>query len=259
MNGERQVAPHGGGAIGQSGYPLIESRFVPRRYEPNYAYPLLVLLHGRGGDADSFVHGMMPNLSWRNYIAVGFRGTVPLSRGGRVAGYTWGSAFARPGREGSARGRSRRDNAALFDDSPDDSIDAVEAGVFDGIRDVRRSLHVHSERIFLVGSGEGAAVAYRLGLTYPERFAGVVAINGWMASDFRPLARWKACRNLRVLAVHGVWNTRAPIENARRTVDVLRTAGLPVAFQSYPSAHRASSHMLADVDTWLMHQCTTYR
>ena len=41
-------------------------------------------------------------------------------------------------------------------------------------------------RIFLVGVGEGAAVAYRLRLSYPERFAGVVAINGWLPSGFAP-------------------------------------------------------------------------
>ena len=29
---------------------LVEARFIPRQYEPNYAYPLLVLFHGRGSD-----------------------------------------------------------------------------------------------------------------------------------------------------------------------------------------------------------------
>src|SRR2546423_492867 len=29
---------------------LVEARFVPQRYEPNYPYPLLVLLHARGVD-----------------------------------------------------------------------------------------------------------------------------------------------------------------------------------------------------------------
>ena len=28
---------------------LVEARFVPQRYEPNYPYPLLVLFHARGG------------------------------------------------------------------------------------------------------------------------------------------------------------------------------------------------------------------
>ena len=113
-----------------------------------------------------------------------------------------------------------------------------------------------SERIFLVGCGEGAAVAYRVAMAHPERFAGVVAINGWLPGGFRPLARLKDCRSLRVLVVHGEWNGRVPVDHARRTVSILRAGGLNVAFQSYPCAHRLTSHMLSDVDTWLINQCT---
>lgn len=141
-------------------------------------------------------------------------------------------------------------------DGPSDPIDALEDGVFSSIRNLRRTLHVHSERIFLVGCGEGAAVAYRLGLTYPERFAGVIAINGWLPSGFRPLGRLKECRGLRILVVHGEWNARAPIDLARRQVSALRSGGLKVAFQTYPCAHRLTSPMMADVDTWLINQCT---
>ncbi len=141
-------------------------------------------------------------------------------------------------------------------DESTDPIDVLEDAVFAAVRKTRQTLHVHSERIFLVGSGEGAAVAYRLGLTYPERFAGVVAINGWIPGHFRPLGRLKACRDLKVLVVHGEWNARARVETARRDVAVLRSGGLNVAFQTYPCAHRITSPMLADVDTWLMNQCT---
>ena len=75
-------------------------------------------------------------------------------------------------------------------------------------------------------------------------------------SHFRPLARIEDCRGLRVLVVHGEWNARVPVEHARKTVGILRNGGLNVAFQSYPCAHRLTSHMLADVDTWLINQCT---
>src|SRR5262249_8110835 len=130
-------------------------------------------------------------------------------------------------------------------------------GVFNAIRQTRRALHVHSERIFLVGIGEGAAVAYRLGLSHPERFAGVVAINGYIAGGVPPPGRLKACRERRVLSVHGEWNARVPVRAARRDVATLRAGGLHVAFQSYPCAHRITAPMLSDVDTWLINHCTS--
>ena len=203
--------------------PFARSWFVPRRYEPNYAYPLLVLLHGRGGDDRQMVRAM-PALSWRNYVAVSIRGPEPTLRREGLIGYSWGAPFARPDRAAIAQGQVQSQAAgnapnlpAPVSDAeklqkllhgPIDPITAIEDTVFDAVRQTRRALHVHSERIYLVGCGEGAAVAYRLGLSFPERFAGVVAINGWLPSGFRPLGRVKECRDLRLLVVHGEWNGR---------------------------------------------------
>jgi phospholipase/carboxylesterase len=257
MSSDRPNAPSYNATNAGSG-SLVEARFIPQRYEPNYAYPLLVLFHSRGGDEQQMVRSM-PALSWRNYVGLSFQGPETVSRRDRPDGHGWGMDFARPDR------RAPRTTAPLPEaeivrrglfDSSTDPVDVLEEGVFSAIRQTRRALHVHSERIFLVGSGEGAAVAYRLGLSYPERFAGVVAINGWLPGGFRPLARLKACRDLRILVVHGEWNTRVPVQSARRDVAVLRAGGLRVAFQSYPCAHRLTSPMLSDVDTWLINHCT---
>jgi phospholipase/carboxylesterase len=237
---------------------LVETRFIPRQYEPNYAYPLLVLFHARGGDEDQLVRAM-PALSWRNYVGLGLRGPEPVIKRDRIAGFGWGTEFEPPDRTGlrlrPTRSESEIVRSALFDPEPDD-IDRLEDGVFTAIRKTRSLLHIHSERIFLVGCGEGAAFAYRLGLSFPDRLAGVVAVNGWLPNGFRPLARMKACKGLPVLVVHGAWNSRHPLSCARRDVSTLRSGGLRVAFQSYPSSHRLSSQMLGDVDTWLMNHCT---
>ena len=53
-------------------------------------------------------------------------------------------------------------------------------------------------------------------MSFPERFAGVVAINGWLPSGLRPLGRLKACRDLPLLVVHGAWNARVPLHDARQ-------------------------------------------
>jgi phospholipase/carboxylesterase len=237
---------------------LVEARFIPRQYEPNYAYPLLVLLHSRGGDEEQLVRAM-PALSWRNYVGLGLRGPEPVTHRDRLVGFGWGAEFEPPERKNARRrgsiGASEVVRRALFDAEPD-FIDRLEEAVFSAILQTRRLLHVHSERIFLVGCGEGAAVAYWLGLSFPERFAGVVSINGWLPSGLKPLGRIKACRELPILVVHGAWNSKVPLNDARQNVATLRAGGLQVAFQSYPSTHRLTNPMLADVDTWLIGHCT---
>ncbi len=236
----------------------VEATFIPQRYEPNYPYPLLVLLHGRGGDEQQLVK-LLPTMSWRNYVGLGLRGPEAVQRRERPVGYDWGPLFHHPRRPGAGELRSALEPAELVGrvlrDGAVDAVDRLEDHVFHSVRRTRRALHIHSERIFLVGVGEGAAVAYRLGLSYPERFAGVVALNGWLPPGFRALSRARACRDLRVLVVHGTWNARAPIEQTRREVALLKAAGLRVTFQAYPTAHRLTGPMLADVDTWLINQC----
>ncbi len=256
MSGDRsQASPH---PIVPRSHALVEARFIPRQYEPNYPYPLLVLLHGRGGDEDQLVRAM-PNLSWRNYVGLGLRGPEPITKRDRPAGHGWGAEFERPDRVKSrlstpgAEGEILR--RLLSDDAPE-TFDHLEATIFEAILQTRRLLHVHSERIFLVGCGEGAAVAYWLGLTFPERFAGIVAINGWLPVGLRPLGRLKACRELPVLVVHGAWNSKVPVEEAKRTVAVLRAGGLNAAFQAYPCSNRLTNPMLTDIDAWLMNHCT---
>lgn len=257
MSGEQQtISPV---ETNYSPSTLAEARFVPQSYEPNYPYPLLVMFHGRGGDEHQMVRSM-PAMTWRNYVGLGLRGPEVAIRREHHDGYGWGQTFARPDRRQTRPSQSLSDREivrrVLATDGPSDAIDALEDGVFASIRNLRRTLHVHSERIFLVGTGEGAAVAYRMALTYPDRFAGVIAINGWLPTGSRPLGRLKECRNLRFLVVHGEWNARAPIDVARKQVASLRAGGLKVAFQTYPSAHRMTSPMMADVDTWLVNQCT---
>src|SRR6516162_1180683 len=98
---------------------LVETRFIPRQYEPNYAYPLLVLLHARGGDEDQLVRAM-PALSWRNYVGLGLRGPEPIIKRDRLAGYGWGRDFELHDRMGMQPRRSEAEivRRALFDPEP---------------------------------------------------------------------------------------------------------------------------------------------
>ncbi len=204
--------------------------FLPNGYEPNYAYPLVVFFHGRGGCEKQLVH-LAPRLSRRNYICLGLRGPEALmfrkkndpEEKNRI-GYAWGAG------------------------AREDSL--TEEYVIRAIEQARRKYHIHSERIFLAGVCEGAALAYRLGLTYPEKFAGVIALNGRLAKS-GPL-RLPQVRQLRVLIGHGIANAIVPLANARDDFRLLYTAGLDVRLRTYPTTHRLHADMLKDIDRWIM-------
>ncbi len=199
--------------------------FLPIGYEPNYPYPLLVFLHGQGSSEEQILR-LAPRLSRRNYICIAPRGPHALAtrKDGRPA-YGWGP------------------------DEQDDPL--VEEYIFRSIEQTRRHLHVHSERIYLAGFREGAALAYRIGLMYPERFGGVISLNGSMPRHGGPRLRLPEVRKLRVLIGHGIANAIIPLAMAKQDYRLFYTAGLQVDLRTYPTTHRIHPDMLRDVDRWV--------
>jgi phospholipase/carboxylesterase len=205
--------------------------FLPIGYEPNYPYPLLVFLHGHSSSEEQILR-LAPRLSRRNYICIAPRGphTTTQKHDGQTA-YSWG---------------------------PDDQDDPlVEEYIFGAIEQTRRNYHVHSERIYLAGFREGAALAYRLGLVYPDRFAGVISLNGAMPRRGGPLLRLPDVRKLRVLIGHGIANSVVPLTLAKQDQRLFYTAGLDVDMHTYPTTHRIHAEMLRDVDRWVQDHINT--
>jgi phospholipase/carboxylesterase len=213
----------------QSPQRLPVRTFLPTGYEPNYAYPLLVFFHGHGGSEEQILR-LAPRLSRRNYICVGLRGLHILE--------------------------PRPDGRPAFAWDSHAGLDAIlEDYVFQAVEQTRRNYHVHSERIFLAGVCEGASLAYRLGLQFPERFAGVISLNGSLPRQRGPLFRLPQARQLRVLIGHGIANARVPLGSAREDHRALYIAGLPVRMHTYPATHRLHPDMLRDINRWIMEMC----
>jgi phospholipase/carboxylesterase len=203
--------------------------FLPTGYEPNYPYPLLVFLHGHGGSEEQILR-LAPRLSRRNYVCIALRGLQQLGpRADGRPGYTWGM------------------------EGEDDPL--VEDYVFRSIEQTRRQYHIHSERIYLAGFCEGATLAYRLGLLYPERFGGVISLNGALPRRGGPLFRLPEVRQLRVLIGHGIANPIVPLAMAQSDFRLFYAAGLDVRMHTYPATHRLHPDMLRDVNRWIMEIC----
>lgn len=201
--------------------------FLPIGYEPNYPYPLLVFLHGHGSSEEQILR-LAPRLSRRNYICIAPRGPhvlTPRNGGEGKACYSWGP------------------------EGQDDPL--VEEYIFRAIEQTCRCLHIHSERIYLAGFREGAAVAYRLGMLYPERFGGVIALNGLLPRHGGPRLRLPEARKLRVFIGHGIANAIMPLGLARQDHRLFYTAGLDVALRTYPTTHRIHPDMLRDINRWV--------
>lgn len=259
--------------------------FVPHNYEPNYAYPLVVLLHDPDRDEGRLAE-MMPQLSRQNHVGLGLRppssgpdrgfdsdshsdSETDARRDSDVeddgAPRSWGGPFARfaargaEGASGSGGGVESSpglDLGELLLDLDADPLSALEDAIFGSIRQALRALHIHTERVFLMGRGEGAAVAFWLALRHPALFAGVVSIDGWIPEMPTPSWDWGAERlpSVFLLTREGVGDAGLCEANAR----FLHTLGLDVAWREYPASTRdacALRRMFWDIDSWLVERC----
>jgi len=206
--------------------------FAPLHYEPGYAYPLIVWLHGRGNDERQLPR-IMPLISMRNYAAVAPRGLrvsleETVERGPVREGYGW--------------------------QQTEDHIRQAEQRVFDAVEMASQKLHIAPRRVFLAGFGCGGTMAFRLAMNHAERFAGVISVCGAFPSGGKPFSNLMAARRLGVFLITGRGSAEYPAEAVCDNLRLFHSAGLSLTLRQYPCGHELTPQMLADIDRWIIEQ-----
>ncbi|HQU44105.1 MAG TPA: alpha/beta hydrolase-fold protein [Pirellulales bacterium] len=208
---------------------LPAALFAPLHYEPNYAYPLVVWLHGASDD-ESQLKRVMPLISMRNYVAVAPRGPRRQDRAAGKPAYTW----------------------------PQSAADwaVAEQRTFEAIEMAQDRFHISPRRMFVAGYDCGGTMAFRLAMDHPRRFAGVLSLCGRFPNNQTPLRRLSDCRKVPVFLACGrdshVYASIEVCNNLR----LFHSAGMNVSLRQYPCGHEIVPAMLADMDRWIMEQIT---
>jgi phospholipase/carboxylesterase len=199
---------------------------APLHYEPNYAYPLLVWLHGDGGDERQLTR-VMPHISMRNYVSAGVCGPA-LGRSSR--GFGW--------------------------EQSDELILAAEQRVLNAVDAASSKFHVHPQRVFLAGFDVGGTMAFRLALRHPRRFAGALSAGGGFPSGQMPLANLKILREFPLFLAFCRDSQTYATDDVCRELPLFHAAGLKVAIRQYPCSDELTTQMLRDMDVWMMEHVT---
>jgi phospholipase/carboxylesterase len=204
---------------------LHYSVFSPVHYEQNYAYPLIVWLHGTGDDENQLAR-VMPLISMRNYVAIAPRGISD------AAG-----------------------NGCSWPDS-DYALGQAQQRVFDCIDEATIRFHVAPKRIFLAGLQCGGSMAFRVAMSAPHRFGGVLSLAGGFPQENAPLSRINELRDLPLFIAHGRESTYYPVDQACHDLRLFHVAGMCVTLRQYPCGDEVHVQMLSDMDKWMMEQVT---
>lgn len=132
---------------------------VPESYSGGKEMPLVLALHGGGGDMDFMARDDLYGLisaSERDGYIVAFPNGYSKLRSGKFA--TWNA--------GNCCGDAR--------DSKSDDVGFIKA-VF---RDIEDKLNINTGRVYAIGMSNGGMMAYQLACDAPELFAAIASVAG---------------------------------------------------------------------------------
>jgi predicted peptidase len=164
--------------------------FVPSAYDPAKPAPLLVALHGMGGDENSMFNTYADGRLQREAERTGMLVACPKGR----------------------------DSASMY-------RDAAAQDVLDTVADVRRAWAVDGARIYLMGHSMGGYGTWSLAMAHP----GVFAAIGPIAGGGNP-AGVAAIARIPMYVVHGDNDKTVPVQQSRVMVQAARAAGARVVY-----------------------------
>ena len=132
------------------------------------------------------------------------------------------------------------------------SSDYLLEALGDVVGQMRREVHVNSERIYVAGFGNQATVALNVLLRRPEWFAGALAFGARDAKLESLVSNYDKLRGKRVLLGTGIRDRQASLPEHASFGRMLRSAGLNVVSRAYDSGEDPSAKVLSDIDHWLM-------
>ncbi len=182
--------------------------YVPTGYRPTTPMPLVVALHGLGGNEDSFFDsysGVPVKLAEQHSFLM----VAPL-------GYRVDGAYGAP-RMGPTDAATRR------------RIELSEKDVLETVRLMRGHYNVDPDRIYLIGHSMGAIGAWHLGAKYPEMWAAL----GPFAGTGSP-ATVTRMKGIPQIVVHGDADATVNVAGSRAMVAEMKRLGVEVVYVEVP-------------------------
>ena len=215
--------------------------FVSSKVSKDKKNPLIVALHGLGGDPNTLLRGNSLQLAEEGgYILVGPMGYnsggwygTPYGRGGRGRGANGDGANPagapqRGAGAGAGAGRGLplggpvRGGTAVTDTAKVSELS--EKDVLDILDMIRKEFNVDERRTYLMGHSMGGAGAIYIGVKYASNWAAI----GAMAPATAPAGlnpdnfSLEPAKNVPVIIVQGDADTLVPVAGTRRWIDKMK-------------------------------------
>ena len=117
-------------------------------------------------------------------------------------------------------------------------------------REIERG--IPASRIVLAGFSQGGAMALYVGLRYPQKLAGIMALSAYLMFPDRLQSEYSQANSTTpVFVAHGSQDPMVPIALGQAVSSVLEEGQWPVEWHSYPIPHSVSQEEIIDIGRWL--------
>ena len=111
---------------------------------------------------------------------------------------------------------------------------------------------IPASKIVLAGFSQGGAMALHVGLRYPERLAGIMALSAYLVFPQRLQSEHSEANSATPVFVgHGTQDPMVPLALGQAVQSTLKTGQWPVEWHTYPIPHSVSQPEMADIGRWL--------
>jgi poly(3-hydroxybutyrate) depolymerase len=214
----------------EAGADMPYRLYVPTSYDAATKSPLVVALHGYGGDQDYFFAALpeLPELLERH----GFIFVAPM---GYSTGGWYGAPLDIPGNRPRSAGQPPPPVTQSVEEMKRERH-LSETDVMNVLALVTREYNVDPERTFLMGHSMGGMGTYVLGQKYAERWAALAVLSGTLADATYDLER---LRSMGVMLSAGEQET-AVVEAAKAQVQAMQALGMKTSLYVAPGATHGS-------------------
>jgi phospholipase/carboxylesterase len=208
---------------------LIHTLYEPAGKSP---HPTILTLHGRGASAFDLL-SLAPYLCGGRFRIICPQGPLETPIGPEATGYAW--------------------YPMSMGGPPDiESILVSRQRLQQFLDECLAQYPIDANKLAILGFSQGGVMAYSLGLANPDRFAALVALSSWLPAELVPhLSLGHSAQALPTLVQHGTQDSMIEVERARKSVETLRQARIPLTYREYDMGHEIRPRSLSDLSAWL--------
>jgi predicted peptidase len=177
--------------------------FVPAKYDAKQKWPLVVALHGMGGDENSFFNGYAKGVIKEEAEKRGYLIVCPKGRG----------------------------PAAMY-------LGAAERDVLDVIKETRRQFNIDENRVYLMGHSMGGYGTWSVAVNNPDLFAALAPISGGGMPQV--VLGLKKITHIPWLVTHGDKDPTVSVEESRRMVKAGKDLGIEIKYNEVPGGNHGN-------------------